>query len=190
MAKHFDKLCNNKEAQNEKNNYNCRFENKLLNLNFTKKEIRLCIKKLNNNKPFGCDQVINDFLKNSADNMTPIILKPFNLIPKSGIFPEKWTTGIIIPIYKKKGDKENPDNFRGITLLSCLGKLFTPVINRRVSRYLEEYDLIGEEHAGFRSGYITLDHIFSLKCIIDIYLSKNKRLFTATLTIVKLLILF
>ena len=45
--------------------------------------------------------------------------------------------------------------------------------------YLEEYDLIGEEQAGFRSGYSTLDHICSLKYIIDIYFSKNKRLFTA-----------
>ena len=35
--------------------------------------------------------------------------------------------------------------------------------------YLEKYDLIGEEEAGCRSGYITLDHIFALKCIIDIY---------------------
>ena len=48
-----------------------------------------------------------------------------------------------------------------------------------MSRYLEEYDLIGEEQAGFKSGYSTLDHIFSLKCIIDIYLSKNKHIFTA-----------
>ena len=75
--------------------------------------------------------------------------------------------------------KENPDNCRGIILLSCFGKLFTSVINRRVSRYLEEYALICEKQAGFRSGYSTLDHIFSLKCIIDIYLSENKRLFAA-----------
>ena len=56
-------------------NCNCRFKNKLLKLNFTKEEIRLCIKKLENNKASGCDQVINDFLKNSADIKKPIFLK-------------------------------------------------------------------------------------------------------------------
>ena len=95
--------------------------------------------------------------------MIPMILKLCNLILKPGIFSEKWTTGIIIPLYKKKGYEENPDNYRGITLLSCFSKLLKSVIYRRVSRYLEEYDLIGEEQAGFRSGYSTLDHIFLIK---------------------------
>ena len=65
--------------------------------------------------------------------------------------------------------------------------LFTSAINRRVSRYLEEY---GEKQAGLRSGNSTLDHIFSLKCIIAIYLSKNKRLFTTFIDIVRLWIIF
>ena len=80
-------------------------------MNFAEKEIRLCIKKLKNNKASGCDQVINKFLKNSADIMMLIFFKLFNLILKTGIFPGKWTTGIIIPIYMKKGDRENPDNY-------------------------------------------------------------------------------
>ena len=50
-----------------------------------------------------------------------------------------------------------------------------------MSRYLDEYDLIGEEQAVFRSGYRTLDHIFSIKCIIDIYLFRNKNIFTASI---------
>ena len=92
-------------------------------MNFT--EISLCIKKMKNNKAPGCDQVINEVLKNSADIMMPIFVKLFNLILKTGIFPEKWITGIVIPIYKKTGDKEKPANYRGFTLLSCFGKLFT-----------------------------------------------------------------
>ena len=41
-----------------------------------------------------------------------------------GSFPEIWALGQIIPIYKKKGSKKDPGNYRGITLLSCLGKFF------------------------------------------------------------------
>ena len=64
-------------------------------------------------------------------------------------------------------------------MLSCASKLFTSVINSRLSGYLEDYGLLGEEQAGFRSKYSTVDHIFTLKCLLDIYLSKKKKLYAA-----------
>ena len=45
--------------------------------------------------------------------------------------------------------------------------------------FLTRVDLIGGEQAEFRSGYSTLNYDFSLKCVIDIYLSKSKKIFTA-----------
>ena len=59
--------------------------------------------------------------------------KLFNMILNKGIVPESWSSGIIIPLYKKKGEKSNIDNYRGITMMSCLDKLFTSVINARLS---------------------------------------------------------
>ena len=41
----------------------------------------------------------------------------------SGVIPESWSIGIIRPIYKNKGDPKNPDNYRAITLVSCLWKI-------------------------------------------------------------------
>ena len=52
-------------------------------------------------------------------------------------------------------------------------------LNTRLKNYLEENDLLGEEQAGFREGYATLDHIFSLHCIIDLALAQKKRLYCA-----------
>ena len=52
-------------------------------------------------------------------------------------------------------------------------------LNTRLKNYLEENDLLGEEQAGFREGYATLDHIFSLHCIIDLALAQKKRLYYA-----------
>ena len=85
------------------------------------------------------------------------------MILESGIVPDIWCTGIILSIFKNKGDDNNPDNYRGITILSCLGKLFTSVLNNRINSFLEEAGLLAEEQAGFRKGYSTVDHIFSLK---------------------------
>ncbi|KAI0235914.1 hypothetical protein LSAT2_013530, partial [Lamellibrachia satsuma] len=55
---------------------------------------------------------------------------------------------------------------RGITIFSCLGKLFTSVFNSRLNEYLDSMNMIGEEQAGFRKGYSTLDHIFVFKSLI------------------------
>jgi len=87
---------------------------------------------------------------------------------------------MIMPIYKNKGDKGDFDNYRGITILSCLGKLFTSVINARLNAYAKEIELIKENQTGFRKNYGTLDHIFILENIIDILVNKcNQKLYCA-----------
>ena len=62
-----------------------------------------------------------------------------------------------------------------ITLLSCLGKLFTSIINNRLCEVVH----INENQAGFRQHHSTLDHIFTLKSLIDIYFKKQKKMFCA-----------
>ena len=59
--------------------------------------------------------------------------------------------GLIIPIYKKKGDRMDSNNYRGVTLLSCIGKLFTSVLNERLKVYCESNKIINENQAGFRA---------------------------------------
>ena len=101
----------------------------------------------------------------------------FNIVFKTGLIPKAWSEGIICTIYKNKGDPENPDNYRGITILSCFGKLFTSVLNNRLNIYLDSMNLLCEEQAGFRKNYSTIDHIFNLKCLIDLHLLGSKSLF-------------
>ena len=55
--------------------------------------------------------------------------------------------------------------------------MFTAVVNNRLSKFLEDSGVLGEEQAGFRKGYSTLDHVFTFKCLLDLYTSKKKRLY-------------
>ena len=86
---------------------------------------------------------------------------------------------MIKPIYKNKGDPLNPENYRPITLLSCLGKLFTSIINERLNLFLNENNILLENQAGFRKHYSTNDHIFVLYSLIEILKQQKKKLYCA-----------
>ena len=86
------------------------------------------VSNLTKGKACGIDFVRNEFIKISV-YLSIFHIKLFNSILNSGRFPKQWTTGIIIPIYKKKWKSSCPGNYRGITSISTLGKLFTKIIN-------------------------------------------------------------
>ena len=149
------------------------------NTPFDEAEILKRASRLKNGKASGLDSIINEFIKHSPPIMISLLTKYFNIILESGVIPKDSTLGAIIPIYKNKGNRNDPDNYRGITLLSCIGKFFTLLINARLTDFIETNNLLGEEQAGFRAEYSTLDHIFTLHCLIDIYLKNKKRLYCA-----------
>lgn len=104
------------------------------------------------------------------------IVDIFNKILGTGVFPESWTRGLIIPIHKK-GSKLEAKNYRGITLLNNLSKLFTSVLNNRILQWCDYYDKISDSQFGFRKGRSTIDAVFILNSLINSYLNINKRLY-------------
>ena len=105
-----------------------------------------------------------------------MLTKLFNVILASGVVPEQWSIGVIKPIYKSSGDDTDPINYRGITLLSCLGKL-SNLINHRLTLFVDNNNIIGPEQAGFRASFSTTDHMFAIKTLIDLYNHKRKKIF-------------
>ena len=154
-------------------------ENEFLNKYFEPEEILKRIRSLKNNKSAGIDFIRNEFLKKSSHVHIAFYCRLFNLILDTGFIPDVWCQGIILPLYKNKGRRDDPDNYRGITLLSCLGKLFTACISERISMYLDDENILGFEQAGFRKEFSTIDHVFTLHSIIEFYKSKGKRLYCA-----------
>ncbi|MEW8548549.1 MAG: reverse transcriptase family protein, partial [Candidatus Thiodiazotropha sp.] len=148
-----------------------------LNSYISESEIFKCIKSLKNNKACSNDNILNEYIKSSVEIMMPIYVSFFNMVLNTGILPDSWLEGIIKPIYKRKGDPLQPENYRPITILSCFGKLFTSVLNTRLQTFLEEYDILEENQAGFRAGYSTTDHIFVLHSLIELLKTRKIKLF-------------
>lgn len=150
-----------------------------LNCMFTENEIEKHISCLKNSKaPSPSDNVINEYIKSTASKMVPIYANLFNRVLNTGIIPDCWLEGYIVPVFKK-GDPKEPNNYRPITLLSCLGKLFTSILNTRLTTFIEEINLLNENQAGFRKNYSTVDHVFLLHSLIEILKKSKKKMFCA-----------
>uniref|UniRef100_T1IVY6 Reverse transcriptase domain-containing protein n=1 Tax=Strigamia maritima TaxID=126957 RepID=T1IVY6_STRMM len=88
----------------------------------------------------------------------------------------QWRVGIICPIFKA-GNASLPSNYRGITLLNGIYKVITAMMAKRISSWLEENHKIKESQAGFRRGYSTRDHLFTLNSLIENRFRKKGKLY-------------
>ena len=151
----------------------------ILDADITEEEIRKAVKQTKNGKSAGPDGIINEFLKLSLPHLLPLWQKYFNRILKCNQVPDDWLIGLLVPIYKNKGDINDEGNYRGITLNSCLGKIFTSIINKRLTKLSETNDIIKINQAAYKDGHSTVDHIFTLHGIIQILLQRKKPLYCA-----------
>ena len=99
--------------------------------------------------------------------------------------PNSWLIGMIKPIYKNKGDKFDPKNYRPITIVSCLGKLFTAILNERLTEFSESFSVLSENQSGFRKGYSTSDNMFTLQSFFEILKCKKKKMYCAFVDFMK-----
>ena len=150
----------------------------------TPDELEMALKKLKNNKSPGFDNIINEFLKLNTPLFKTTLLSIFNIILAQGYFPKAWSVGLIIPVFKK-GDPNMPENYRGITLLSCMGKLFTSIVNQRLNHWAELNHKYDNNQYGFRDSKSTIDAMFILQNIIEIFLKNSSALFVSFIDLKK-----
>ena len=100
----------------------------------TIEEIKLAIKQLKNNKAAGIDEVTVEMLKAGGNPVAQRLHSMLQLVWRSEEIPAAWKRSIIIPILKK-GDSLDCKNYRGISLLSIVGKIFTRIIQQRLQEH-------------------------------------------------------
>ena len=98
----------------------------ILDCEITEQEVRNAIRHLKAGKSAGPDCILAEMLKVTEPVVVPDLKNTFYVLFDKGVFPEEWSKAIIIPL-QKKGDKNNPDNYRGISLLDvteCIVYMF------------------------------------------------------------------
>lgn len=73
-------------------------------------------------------------------------------------WPEQWRDGIIVPLVKK-GVADRVENYRGVTLMSTLSKVYTDILTERLKKEIEEKDMVPSSQTKFRKGMRVIDNI-------------------------------
>ena len=110
-------------------------------------------------------------------------MRLFNVCFREGTVPLEWKSACVVPLYKGKGDKFECGSFRGISLLSVVGKVYGRVLIERIRCGTES--MVGEEQSGFRRGRGCMDQVFVVRQVCEKYLRKGKEVFWAFMDLEK-----
>jgi len=154
--------------------------NKIDKLSLSIEDVLESISNCKNNKSPGSDMITNELLKNGGNAMASSLFKLFKRLSILECIPDQWNEGIIVPIFKK-GDARNLDNYRGITLTSCVSKVYNRILAQTVSKFVEDNNILTDIQGSFRKDRRCEDHVFTLKSICATRKAEGKNTFLAFL---------
>ena len=111
------------------------------------------IKKLNN-KATGIHDIPNKILKDNVSILSPYLEEIFNFSIRTGVFPNELKIGKVTPIFKS-GEKEDLNNYRPISVLPTIARVFEKLLYNQLYKFFTENQLLGDQQYGFRSLHST-----------------------------------
>ena len=118
----------------------------------TARDVRKAIRNLRPEAPPGPDGITPRFLRELEEAVTPPLVEIFNKSLKTGEVPRDWRTANVTPIYKGKGVKTDPGNYRPVSLTSVPGKILETILKEKLMNHLNEEELIRPSQHGFMPG--------------------------------------
>ena len=147
-----------------------------LDAEITENELRQAVFHQKNNKSPGLDDIKSEIFKISFDLISPFLLKLYNRLFQNGEYPRSWGEGIIVPIFKG-GDANMAQNYRGITLINIIAKIYSQILLNRLTKWSEKENKLSQNQFGFQKGKSTVDCIFSFYSIISKTLLAGEKLY-------------
>ena len=144
-----------------------------LDTDISTEEVHLAIDRMKDGKASGADGLCAELFKNLDAITLRTLTKLFNKVFQ---LAASWAQVLIIPIYKS-GEPDCANNYRGITLLPVIAKLFSAVLENRIQIWATKERIIPIYQFGFRKGHRTSDPVFVLNSLLEKTKWKHKRLF-------------
>jgi hypothetical protein len=125
-------------------------------------EISAILRVLKNGKAPGLDGINNRHLKNLPRKVIVYLTHIFNNCIRLGYFPKQWKHAKVVAIPKPNKDATNPNNYRPISLLSAVGKLFERIILKRLNDHTAQNNIVPLEQFGFSTGLSTTHQLYRI----------------------------
>ena len=117
-------------------------------------QVTKVIKKLVNSKATGIDGIPNKALKECAEKIAPSLTDIFNFSIETGVFSDDSKVGRVAPVYKS-GEEDDLNNYRPISVLPTVARVFERMIYGQVYDYFTSNKLLGNQQFGFRTLHST-----------------------------------
>ena len=121
------------------------------------------IKLLSSGKAPGSDAIPAEIYKAGGPPVAETLTELFHIMWRKEAIPQEFKDVTIIYLFKRKGNPQVCDNYRGISLLSIAGKILARVLLNRLNDHLERSGLLPESQFGFRKNRGTIDMIFTAR---------------------------
>lgn len=143
---------------------------------FTNEEIKSTLSSLNVKKAVGPDKIPNQGLKKLQHSKSTIQLLQyiFNACMRLSYFPPKWKVAKICAIPKKAQSSSNPKDYRPISLLSCLGKVFEILILKKLNEFESTRNIFIKQQFGFRHRHSTIQQVLRITKSAAVGFNKNQ----------------
>ncbi|CAL8135999.1 unnamed protein product [Orchesella dallaii] len=149
-------------------------EDNVLDHEISLEEILVARKKLKINKSPGLDGIRNEFLKSLPTQFVKMLKLLFISIQAKECVPEDLVDIEVVMLFKK-GDPSDPRNYRGISLINTIMKLFTSIMLARLENWAETNAVLPESQAGFRKSRSCIDHVFTIEALRQISKRRMKK---------------
>ena len=130
---------------------------KLHNISVTLKMFRKVVMNLDLSKASGPDCIPVVVLKNCEPELSYILAELFNMCLKESCFPDCWKVSSVVLVFKNVGERSTAKNYRPVSFLSVVSKVFEKFVNNRIVDHLEKCGLFSDFQYGFRSCRSTAD---------------------------------
>ena len=141
FAKNFSKNFNLDDSGISLPAFPSRTNLKLHNISIIPKMVKKVITKLDSSKASGPDCIPVVVLKNCEPELSYILAELFNKCLKESCFPDCWKVSSVVPVFKNVGERSTAKNYRPVSLLFVVSKVFEKLVNHRIVDHLEKYGL-------------------------------------------------
>ena len=157
FAKNFSKNSNLDDSGISLPVFPSRTNLKLHNMSITPRMVKKVTTNLDSSKASGPDCIPVVVLKNFDPELSYILAKLFNMRLKESCFPDCWKVSSVVPVFKNVGERSIAKNYRPVSLLSVVSKVFEKLVNNRIVDHLKNCGLFFDFQYGFRSSRSTAD---------------------------------